>query len=263
MNTEKIKLKKKNYYMKSNRKKLNNVDINFKGFLCTCNNREKECVRESYNILNKVAHTLYGETIETTDVNKETDITDEIAKEIQDLKSDIVPKKKKFSLCDSGAKNIVFIRTSLENPVEIAEHLVKEIHETKKQQTRFLIRLVPIEITCKAYIENIEKSFESIAGKYFSGEGKSYSIVYNHRNNSSLSKDEVIKRIADKISSFRQDHKVNLKEAEISVVIEVIRGFAFIGIVPNFLKYKKYNLLALCENVIQDEVSKPASNISE
>lgn len=32
-----------------------------KGFVCTCNGMEKQCIRESYNILNEYADKLYGE----------------------------------------------------------------------------------------------------------------------------------------------------------------------------------------------------------
>ncbi|KAL3275740.1 hypothetical protein HHI36_020486 [Cryptolaemus montrouzieri] len=196
-----MKPKNKNFYMKNNRKKSNNIDVNFKGFLCSCNNREKDCIKESYNILNKAAEELYGSTKEETEKLEdvqETDISDEIAKEVEDLKSDNTNSKHKFNSYDSGAKNLVFIRTRLENPVEIAEHIVKNVYDTKQQQTRFLIRLVPIETTCKAYINDIEKAFEPLAEKHFKNDAKTFSIVYNHRNNNSLSKDEVIKKLQTK-----------------------------------------------------------------
>ena len=31
-----------------------------KGFICTCNGNEKQCIRESYNILNEYADRLYS-----------------------------------------------------------------------------------------------------------------------------------------------------------------------------------------------------------
>lgn len=36
-------------------KRSNYLEAGLKGFLCTCNFREKECVRESYNLLNEYA----------------------------------------------------------------------------------------------------------------------------------------------------------------------------------------------------------------
>lgn len=37
------------------------VKPGLKGFLCTCNGYEKDCIRESYNLLNEYADKLYGE----------------------------------------------------------------------------------------------------------------------------------------------------------------------------------------------------------
>ena len=55
------KKRKKNYYLQSSKKKkLNDLDVGMKGFLLTCNNKEKGTVREAYNILNEYADNLYG-----------------------------------------------------------------------------------------------------------------------------------------------------------------------------------------------------------
>ena len=37
------------------------LDVGMKGFLITCNNREREAVREAYNLLNEYADQLYGQ----------------------------------------------------------------------------------------------------------------------------------------------------------------------------------------------------------
>lgn len=252
MSTGKVVKPKNKYYSKPMRKKSSNMDINYKGFLCSCNNREKDCIRESYQILNKAADELFG-TAPTEPKDEEIDISDEIAKEIESLKSEKANQKFKFNVCDSGAKNLIFIRTTLEDPVKISQHIVQNIFETKQQQTRFLIRLVPVEVTCKAYLKDIEKAFEPLAVKYFKNEPKTFSIVYNHRNNNSLSRDEVIKTVAEMVSATNKDNKVNLKDAEVSIIIEIIRGFAFIGVVPHFIKYKKYNLLSISDKIENEE----------
>lgn len=50
------KRKSRNYYNQGNyqkRSKQFNIDIGMSGFLCTCNFREKECVRDAYKLLNE------------------------------------------------------------------------------------------------------------------------------------------------------------------------------------------------------------------
>lgn len=51
----------KSYYINNaKRRKSNELVSNMKGFLCTTNMREKECVKEAYNILNEFTKKLYG-----------------------------------------------------------------------------------------------------------------------------------------------------------------------------------------------------------
>lgn len=237
------KSKYKQKFSVGKQKKRPTLEVNLKGFICSCNDREKDCVRESYNLLNKYADVLYPSQPSTEDC-KDTDIADDLRKELLELTSN---KKNRFQVVESGAKNLIFINTTLEDPVQLAEKIVSDIAETKNKQTRILLRLVPIEITCKAYVKDIENAFKRIATKYFTENSKTFSVVYNHRNNNNLKRDDVIKVIADAVFQTRSDHKVNLKDAEISVVIEVIKGIALIGIVPNFIKYKKYNLHAITD----------------
>lgn len=59
----KNKKRKKSYYIKCAHKKPkreNDLSEDMKGFLVTCNNNEKQAVREMYNILNEYADKLYG-----------------------------------------------------------------------------------------------------------------------------------------------------------------------------------------------------------
>lgn len=235
--------RKASYYKGSQQKrsKRNVLDVNMRGFLCSCNNREKDCVYESYNLLNRYADALYGSVEEKS--GEESDVEVDLKKEIEALKAQT--QCKRFQVVDSGAKNVLFIRTTLENPVELAEKIMADIQRTKQQQSRFLIRLVPIEVTCKAFVKDIEKAIEPLLEKYFKNQPRTFGIVFNHRNNSNICRDTVIQVVADKVATIRSDHKVNLKEAELSIIIEVIRGIALLAVVPDFFKYKKYNLHAL------------------
>lgn len=56
--------RQKNYYLNSaKRQKQQHNHVlrsGLKGFLCTCNFHERDCVREAYNLLNQFADRLYG-----------------------------------------------------------------------------------------------------------------------------------------------------------------------------------------------------------
>ncbi|EFA00591.1 THUMP domain-containing protein 1 homolog [Tribolium castaneum] len=235
------KQKSKKYYFKKTSNKRLSLDVNLRGFLCSCNNREKDCIKESYNLLNEYADKLYQESNEP---EAEQDIDDSLAKEISELKQD--KSEKRFQVIESGAKNFLFIRTSLENPVELAEAIIKDVDGSKTQRTKFLLRLIPVEITCKANVSDIVNAFVPLAQKHFVESPQTFCVIFNHRNNNVVSRDEVIKLIAAKVSELRPDHKVDLKEAKVAIIVEVIKGFAFLSVIPDYLKHKKYNLLSLC-----------------
>ena len=56
--------RKKSYYLQAAKGKRprqsSSLDSGMKGFLITCNKREKETVREAYNLFNEYADNMYG-----------------------------------------------------------------------------------------------------------------------------------------------------------------------------------------------------------
>ncbi|CAG9854120.1 unnamed protein product [Phyllotreta striolata] len=236
--------------------------VNLKGFLCSCNNREKDCIREAYNLLNKYADKLYP-TEATTNENEadEGDIEKALTNELLSIRN----RKKRFQQVESGANNFLFIKTTLDDPVKLAHSIVCELKSTGVQQTKFLIRLVPIEVTCKAYIKDICAAFKPLAERYFKENPTTFSVVYNHRNNNNLNRDEVIKAVAETVFQVNAANKVDLKVPNVSVIVEVIKGIALLGVVPEFVNYKKYNLLAITDDLEKkdDPVSTNESTVND
>lgn len=67
------------------------LEPGMKGFLCSCNFKEKECIRESYNILNRYYDKHNEEVASTenkTDENEE-EVEDELLREVEGLKSEV------------------------------------------------------------------------------------------------------------------------------------------------------------------------------
>ena len=56
------KKRKKQFYIQAEKrgKWSRRLDAGMKGFLITCNNRERDAVREAYNLFNEYADKLYG-----------------------------------------------------------------------------------------------------------------------------------------------------------------------------------------------------------
>ncbi|CAL7936343.1 unnamed protein product [Xylocopa violacea] len=243
-----------------------NLEPGMKGFLCTCNFSEKECVRDAYKILNEFADEIYGPDI-TKDTNnedkkqsvreeddsvsendEEDDISTALNKELHELKTEYSKpvNARRFQVVDTGVKNVVFIRSTLTNPLELVTKIITELNETKQQRTRFLLRLLPIEVVCKANMTDIKAKANVMLEKYFAQEPKTFSIVFNRHSNSNIHRDEVIEDLAEIISKKNPGNKADLKNPEFAVIVEMIRGVCLMSVAPNYYKFRKYNLLEIC-----------------
>nr|KAG5686169.1 hypothetical protein BaRGS_004508 [Batillaria attramentaria] len=79
-----------------------------RGFIVTCNDHEKDAVKESYNILNEYADKLYGPeespakaAADSSDEGSEEDIEKAIANEVQNLKT-TAQSERRFQNCLTG-----------------------------------------------------------------------------------------------------------------------------------------------------------------
>lgn len=75
-------------------------------------------------------------------------------------------------------KNMVFIKSTVLNPLELVTKIVTKLDATKEQCTRYLLRLLPIELVCKAYLDVIRTKASPLFERYFAQEPKTFSIVF-------------------------------------------------------------------------------------
>lgn len=245
--------KKQNYH-KSKNVHNGTLPVGTKGFLCTFNTMKKfgenQCMKEAFNILDEYwekncSQDNKNEIKEenTKSSSDDIDIEDELKSELDDLKSDNV-KKQKFQKLETGAHGNMFLKINDKSidPVTLGTTIIEDLYNTKQQKTIHLLRLIPVEITCKAYLDDIGKAFEPLLFKHFSGEPTSYCIVFNKRNNNNLNRMEVIEFIALLIKEKNFFHSVNLSQAALTIVVEVIKSVCCLSVLPHYQKYKKYNL---------------------
>ena len=71
-----------------------------------------------------------------------------------------------------------------------------------------------------------------------------------------MQRNEVIEELASIIAKKNPGNKADLKNPEIAVVVEAIRGFCLLSVAPNYMTYKKYNLLEMCNPTKQKDDEK-------
>ncbi|EFX89966.1 hypothetical protein DAPPUDRAFT_220030 [Daphnia pulex] len=248
----KRKAKDKAYYIKSAkqaRKSSNELGPGQKGFLCT-SNREKESVREAYNILNEYADIIYGsekpkEEAELSEVKKE-EIEDELSKEMEELKKkQAAPvSERRFQCVMTNIKGCIFIRSTVENPSAVVDAIINDIEKKKQQTTKFLLRMLPIQLTCKSVKEDILKAAETLIDQM--ANYKTFSLLIKIRNHN-IKRDALIEPIAEMVSKKFPEIKVDLDNPEISMVVEVLRATCCLGVVTNYSGRAKYNLVEIAQ----------------
>lgn len=169
-----------------------------------------------------------------------------------------------FFIFETGTRGVVFIKMLDElrphidvNKIGVA--IVKHIAETKESQSRFACRLIPIDILCKAKIDDFNTFAGPILAKYFTtkkeedakGEESkdspaspvSWCMEMKNNNNNNIKKNKILDFIYKTIDGDR--NPVSLKESDYSIIVEVYRDLMMIGVVPLYKELKKYNLQQL------------------
>ncbi|KAH8349797.1 hypothetical protein KR084_006364, partial [Drosophila pseudotakahashii] len=261
-NNHKFKNNKKKYFQS----KRQVLQPGLRGFFATCNINEKACVRECYNLLNHYADIVYGpENPEpekkpeegaagdagedsgkpTAAAGTTSDDDDDLEAAAAKCREKASQRKVRFQNVDTNTTNCVFIRTQLEDPVTLGKHIVNDIATTGKSMSRFVLRLVPIEVTCRANMPDIISAAGLLFDKHFLKEPTSYGIIFNHRYNQQIKRDQIITQLAELVNSKNVGNKVDLKEAKKSIIVEVLRGWCLLSVIDNYLECKKFNLAEL------------------
>ncbi|NWX07748.1 THUM1 protein, partial [Caloenas nicobarica] len=228
------------------------LEAGMRGILITCNMNERKCVGEAYSLLGEYGDLLYGpeqfsdheERLSGSEREEdEDDVEAALKKEVGQIRTSTEQKLRRFQSVESGANNVVFIRTRGIEPENLVHHILKDMHATKKKKTRVILRMLPISGTCKAFMEDMKKYAETFFEPWFKAPNKgTFQIVYKARNNSHMSREEVIKELAGIVGSLNPENKVDLNNPQYTIVVEIIKNVCCLSVVRDYILFRKYNL---------------------
>ncbi|XP_066496714.1 THUMP domain-containing protein 1 [Tiliqua scincoides] len=221
-----------------------------RGVLITCNMGAGKCVAEAYSLLGEYAEALYGpeqfadaERGRPSGDEDEDDAEAALRREVGRIRACTERRRRRFQSVESGANNVVFIRTLGVEPEELVHHILEDMHATKKKKTRVILRMLPVSGTCKAFLEDMKRYSETFFQPWFKSPQKgTFQIVYKARNNSHLSREEVIKELAGVVGHLNAENKVDLSNPEFTIVVEIIRNICCLSVVKDYVLFRKYNL---------------------
>ena len=256
---------KSNKKNKDSKIKHNNLNTDIKeemtGFLLfTDKHREKNCLKDAYNILNDVTEKIYPHlyTNPSIDIKEEetnkNNISSEIDKEIKLLK-----KTKKFFMdLNTHCAAVIFIKieTEYQNlifPKEIVEYIIKDIVNSKKSLSKYISKFYPIEICMKYSLENFKIKIKELISKYFKEDNdkiKTWKIELRIRNNNSINKKELMDIILKSVNINK--YKVDYKKPELTFLVEISCNLLCLSVLENYFEYKGYNIQSLSKT--DDEI---------
>ncbi|XP_069503272.1 THUMP domain-containing protein 1 [Ambystoma mexicanum] len=232
------------------------LEAGMQGILITCNMNERKCVGEAYSLLNAYAEELYGpeKFSEPDQPQSENDDEDDmeaaLKKEVDQIRSTTERNLRRFQSVESGANNVIFIKTHSIEPEKFVHHILKDLYTTKKKKSRVILRMLPFSGTCKAFIEDMKKYAENFFEPWFKAPKKgTFQIVYKARNNGHVEREQVIKELAGIVGSLNPENKVDLGNPQYTVVVEIIKSVCCMTVVEDYIRFRKYNL----QEVVKDD----------
>ncbi|WCJ36849.1 THUMP domain-containing protein [Euphorbia peplus] len=157
--------------------------------------------------------------------------------------------KRRFFSLDSGCNGVVFIQMRMGNgdpsPKDIAHYMMTSLASSKKHMSRFILRVLPVEVSCYSSEEEISKAMVPIVEKHFpsdSPDPHKFAVLYEARANSGIDRMKTINAVA---KSVPEPHKVDLTKPDKTIVVEIVKTVCLIGVVEKYKELAKYNLRQL------------------
>ncbi len=232
-------------------KEIDELNENLNGFLIfTDKNKEKNSIRDAYNILNDYVDDLYPNLNSNENKNLED--------EIKNLK-----KKKFFFNFETHCKGIIFIKINKEfknkiNPLEICYKLFNDLLLNKNLISKNIHKLIPIEICCKAKFEIFKEKIKILINKYFNNKDNKkkikWKIEFRSRNNNSIIKNDYLNYTLNLIE--KEFYEVDYKNPEKVVFIEITNNLCCLSILEKYFEFKCFNIQTIVKTEEEKEKEK-------
>ncbi|CAN8002620.1 unnamed protein product [Ixodes hexagonus] len=250
MSSKDGKKRKKSYYVDQSKKRhkgcLDKVGAGMKGFLVTFERSEFQATKDCYELLNEYADKLWG--AEEREPKPAKAIEEELADELKELKESS-SKPRRFKKMSTDVVGNFFINTTVDEPGQLTTSIFSDLKERQSQRSRFLLRLLPVQLTCKAHTESIQKAVKTVLSTYDDDDDRTFLVAKKVRHNSDLDHMSLLTDVVEAVRAAKPRWIGELRKPELVVMLDVQKNICFVSILPNYLEFKKYNLL---------EVTKPA-----
>ncbi|KIW68972.1 hypothetical protein PV04_04880 [Phialophora macrospora] len=257
---------------------IHNDDV---GILVTCDKgQEKKCLQELSDLLGEFFdQEADSSPAARTVVEKEVDIEADISAELDSLRPQRASTdgaSTSVSLVTLDIPCVSFVRfpaKSTIDPVEVVRKLCRNAsnEDTSTPRSRYIKRLTPVSLVRKTLNDGLETLCSQILPRHFlvdctpqdaetnpESNGRSpqtpckFAIRPTIRNNNKINRDEVIRTVADRVTSLGK-HTVDLKGYDKLVLVDVYRNIVGMSVVGSeYETLKRFNLAELQASWLED-----------
>eukprot|EP00871_Galdieria_phlegrea_P001801 jgi/Galph1/2621/GphlegSOOS_G1309.1 len=238
-----------------------------RGVLVTCSPRQQAaCSKEAYQILLEYAE-IINDRKKIENLNEESNCVEQVSleSELEQLRgygtntnqTTDISLLHTFSQVQVGVKGSIFfaiVENSTIDPCELVYNIMNDIQETQTRRCRYSVRFIPVDGVCYAKYEQVSRAVESIFAKRFypirEEQPNTFAVVFRKRNNTDAHREDFIRAVADKVPSA---YRVDLKNPQYSILIEVLKTACFISVVQHYNEYYKFNVHELAERTVSSQ----------
>ncbi|KAL8924734.1 MAG: hypothetical protein Q9172_002552 [Xanthocarpia lactea] len=234
------------------------------GIWATCDmHKEGLCTVELRDLFNEYAGLVYGDVtaghatvMDHTQLGSD-DIEAEIDKEVQGIQDS--KQEALFVPVKIDVQCVLFFKTREPvEPVSFVHRICADaMNRAIIKKTRHVKRLTPMARMGKATEKSLEEVAKAVLAPVFHRDGVSaqkFAIRTTIRNNHTMKRDDVIKRVADLVG---QPHTVDLKGYDRMILVDVYRNILGMSIVGNdFEGLKRFNIAEIYEPSATVDTSK-------
>lgn len=233
------------------------------GFLVTFERSEFQATKDCYELLNEYADKIWGaEKREETDSKQS--IEDDLAAELNELKES-KDKTRRFQKVKTAVTGNFFITTTVEDPGRLATAIFEDLKSKQEQRSRFVQRVLPVQTTCKAHLDTMRKTVETVVGAY-DDQGSpqlGYLVAGKIRHNSSLQHNAMLQEIVEVVKSAKPQWMGELRKPDLVIMLDVLQDVCCISLMPRYLEFRKYNLLEVTKPQPKPETPKESGPAAE
>ncbi|KAG9036440.1 hypothetical protein FS837_001685 [Tulasnella sp. UAMH 9824] len=243
------------------------------GIWCTCPmGKEKQVIGELYDVLDSLAEELWPRdpnVFTNNDAQSDDDLDEEdfekaLANELSAIKKPAANERRlKNVFIDTKCLAFLSCRPPLD-PVRVTLAYFEEIERTGRARTRNVLRLSPVVATCVANPTEIASLARRVLKPVFEADPPRpyrYKIQTRIRNNTKLSSEVLIPEIAQCVPK-ELGHVVDLQNPEMVVLVEIYQAVCGISVVPDWLKYKRFNVVEYVQSLNRADETKESEEVS-